>query len=87
MVQFLAVVFGLILVAVPVMAQVYNGRAEVIVAPMDNAIATANAYYANVANPGAVEESQPQDVRYNEMTNAMDEANQRHFQVVVNGLK
>jgi hypothetical protein len=46
---------------------------------MDRAASQHAAIYANVANPGEEEESLPQDARYTNMTEPMEEANDQHF--------
>ncbi|MBF0593660.1 MAG: hypothetical protein HQL22_01685 [Candidatus Omnitrophica bacterium] len=87
MVQFLAVVFGIILVSIPAMAQIYNGKDQEVKAPLDRAVAESNAMYANVEKAGAAEDRKTQEARYYEMTNAVNQANEHHFEMNRNVIK
>lgn len=79
MIQLLALIFGMILVSIPVMAQIYNNKSDEILAPLDNAVEQANAIYSNAGFPGDAENAKPQDIRYNEMTAPQNAANERHL--------
>lgn len=77
--KFLAVLFGLILLSIPAVAQVYEGKDALIKAPLDGAIDRHSNMYANVPLAGAYEDVKPQEVRYIEMTDPVNVANERHF--------
>ena len=87
MTKYLAVIFGLILFAIPAMAQIYNDKEQVVKAPLDQAVREANAYYSGVPIAGAEEDIMPQKERYNKMTNPLNEANERHFGSLVNAIQ
>ena len=87
MLQFLILIFSVLLLTLPAVAQIYDGKAEEITAPFDKAIEQANALYANEAIAGASEDATPQDIRYTNMTSAMNEANEHHFDAFKNAVK
>ncbi len=61
------------------MGQIYNNQAERMTAPLDNAIKSANAMYANVKKAGSDEEQKSQNERYKIMTEPMNAANDNHL--------
>jgi len=87
MIQLLAVIFGIIMVSIPVMAQVYPNKTQEIKEPFDQVVEQTNAFYSNETTAGAAEETKSQEIRYEEMTNAIDEANERHFEMSLNSIQ
>lgn len=87
MVQILAILFGIILISIPATAQIYQDKANAMAAPLEDAVEQANAVYSNVPFPGDDENAEPQEARYEEMTNGVDEANEHHFDMGRNELK
>ena len=65
-------------------AQMYDGKHDELVNPMDRAVVEVNDMYSNVPVAGAREDVTPQDVRYQNMTEPLDEANDRHFESATN---
>ena len=80
MIRYFLFVCIVVLLAVPSWAQFYDGKHEDMVAVMDRAINQVNDIYANVPIAGAGDDAIPQDVRYQNMTVPMNEANERHFE-------
>jgi hypothetical protein len=80
MIRYFLFVCVVVLLAVPSWAQLYDGKQEEMAAPMDRAINQVNDMYANVPIAGADEDVKPQDVRYQNMTVPMNQANERHFE-------
>ncbi len=74
----------LLLLAVPSWAQSYEGKHDMILNSMDRAAVEHNDLYSNVPIPGAKEDVKPQDVRYDESTEPLDMANERHFNETAN---
>jgi hypothetical protein len=62
--------------------QIYDGQHDAMVASMDRAAEQHAAVYANVGIPGADEDIKSQEERYSNMTEPMDDANDRHFNTV-----
>ena len=87
MVQLLAVIFGVLLIAVPATAQIYRNQANAVVSPFNKVIQRTNAVYANTAYPGDEENSKSQALRYRQMTEPMNDANERHFITILNEIK
>jgi hypothetical protein len=81
MLRYFLFVCAIVLLVAPSWAQLYDGKQDEMVAPMDRAANQANEMFADQPFPGADEEVKPQDVRYQEMTQEVDEANERHFDV------
>jgi hypothetical protein len=75
------------LVTIPAIAQIYEGKASDYKAPLDQVIEEFNAEYANKVIAGAAEDLKPQALRYRQMTQALNEANERHFKPWTNELK
>ena len=65
-------------------AQIYDGMHDAVVEPMDRVAAQHNAVYANVGKAGDAEDAMLQDERYTNMMEPMDDANDRHFNVITN---
>ncbi len=80
MLKYILFVIAVLVIAAPSFAQVYQNQYDEMVAPLDRAINQVNEIYANVPKPGDDEDLKPQDQRYEEMTNAVNEANERHFE-------
>ena len=70
------------LFAVQGMAQIYDQKAEQIGSPMDRTAEQHAELYADVGKAGDAEEAMSQDERYGNMTEPLDEANERHFDEV-----
>ena len=82
--QVLAVLFCVILFTIPAAAQIYNTRSNEITGPLDREITQFNAQYANEVSPGDEESARSQRARYFEMTDAVNSANKRHFEIYKN---
>ena len=80
MVRYFLFVCVVVLLAAPSWAQIYDGKHEELVAALDRAIYQVNDLYVDVPIAGADEDVQPQDVRYQNMTEPVDQANERHFE-------
>jgi hypothetical protein len=65
--------------AVPSWAQLYNDKHDATVNSVDRAAMQATEMYSDVPAAGAKEEALTQDVRYQNMTEPMNEANEHHF--------
>lgn len=65
-------------------AQIYEGRAAAITEPMDRVEGQHEQMYANVGSAGDADNAVPQDQRYTNMTDPLDQANERHFNEVRN---
>jgi hypothetical protein len=74
----------LLVLSVPALAQIYEQQYDRILAPMERVVGEHNNEYANVAIPGAEDDLKDQAVRYDEMVNSVNEANERHFNELVN---
>jgi predicted protein tyrosine phosphatase len=75
-----AVLFAVsFLSATRVMGQIYNDKSEVLTAPMDAAAEKHLAIAANAKVAGDDEAKLSQEERYEEMTEAVDNANERHL--------
>jgi hypothetical protein len=79
MIRYFLFVLVVILLTVPSWAQIYDGKQEEMVGTMDRAIYQVNDMWADVPIAGADEDVKPQDVRYQNMTVPLNEANERHF--------
>jgi hypothetical protein len=80
MFKYFLFVCAIVLLIVPSWAQLYEGKQDEMVAPMDRAINQANEMYADFPFPGDKEDAIPQEVRYQEMTEPVNGANERHFE-------
>jgi len=78
--QWIGILAGFLLLAVPVTAQVYDKKHDALVAPMDEAAVRARAQQAELRTVGDKEDAMTQDDRYEMMTNVVNEANEKHFQ-------
>lgn len=87
MIQACAVFLGILLVTLPAMAQIYDHRDRAITKPLDEAIEQSNTLYANTASAGDADAQKSQAARYKEMTQAVNEANERHFNANLNDRK
>lgn len=71
-------VFFLLLTAAA-SAQIYEQQYDRILAPMQKVVNEHNQKYSNIDIPGADEDIKEQSVRYDEMVTGLNEANERHF--------
>jgi len=79
MFRYFLFICAVVLLAYPSWAQLYDDRHQEMVAPMDRAANQVNDLYADVPIAGADEDVKPQDVRYQNMTVPLNDANERHF--------
>lgn len=61
------------------MAQFYDGKSDELRTEIDKKYNEESVYYSNIPNPGIDEDAKLQNIRYQELTNAVNEANERHF--------
>lgn len=80
----LLLVLVFFILSVPAFAQIYEQQYDRILAPMEKVVGEHNNKYANVAIPGAEDDLKDQALRYDEMVNSVNEANERHFNELVN---
>jgi hypothetical protein len=79
MLRYFLFVCALVMLMAPSWAQIYEDKYEEMVGPMDRAGNQSIEMYADVPAAGAEEDAMPQDVRYQNMTVPMNEANENHF--------
>jgi hypothetical protein len=79
MLKYFLFVCVVVLLVAPSWAQIYQDKYEEMVGPMDRAANQVNELYADMPEVGAEEDAMPQDVRYQNMTEPMNEANEHHF--------
>jgi hypothetical protein len=80
MLKYFLFLFALVVVVAPSWAQVYEDKYQEMVGPMDRVANQVNEMYADVPIAGAEEDATPQDVRYQNMTEPMNQANEKHFE-------
>jgi hypothetical protein len=81
MLKYFLFICAIVLLVVPSWAQLYDGKYDEMVAPMDRAVNQVNDMFADIPFPGAKEDVKSQEARYKEMTEPDDGANERHFEV------